>query len=154
MPATRGRPPKSTKVKERDGSFIHNPGRRPKNEPEPLEGTPDMPPSLRGDKGAQLAWTRVLGFLKQMKLDTLVDIELVELYALNHGKMLQAVKELKKEHDLPVWKKWHTQFDKACHAKMKLIPELGLSASSRTRLIARVEKDDDLLEEFLKASKN
>jgi P27 family predicted phage terminase small subunit len=153
----RGRKPTATAIKNAKGSFNRHPERRNHQEPQPKRSAPKQPASLKGDKVAQAMWRTTCKLLDDMNVLTVSDVHVIESYCLNESQMVTAQKDLK-ENGIGegarlsnAFRAWSQCMDR----RIKLMGELGLTPSARTRLVAVTEKEADPFLEFLNsASKN
>ena len=134
----RGRKPLATALKEQNGAFQKDPQRRNHQEPKPEAGRPDKPKDL--DHLASKIWDKACDELEALKVLTKADGAIVEHYARNASVMKQSQKD---GPDQSVT--WHKCMDR----HMKIMSEMGLTMSARTRL--KVATDEvDMFEEFMK----
>ena len=154
----RGPKPKATAVKERNGSFNVNPGRRNKKEPKVQAKAPTMPGAVKANQVAAKVWRRVVKHHREMGILGQTDSELLELYSMTYADYCH-YREIvnvdgcanEKGHQSPAYRALQQSMDRL----MRLIPEMGFSPSSRTQLVANTTNDEDLLDAFMKAgSKN
>lgn len=141
----RGRKPKATAVKERSGSLKKNPQRRNKNEPVPPAGIPPMPETISSDAVAKKQWGKVCDLLGKMGILSKSDVYLIESFCLAYSGHFQAL-ELVKSEGLIVNGKRHPaliELHKCRDQKIKLLAEMGLTPSSRTRLSATQEDETE-----------
>ena len=147
-----GRKPLPTAVKIQRGSFKNNPGRRNKAEPTPEVGIPKLPRILYGDKVAKAFWKATCETLHAMNVLTVADAAVIETYCLNESKLRAAIKDIEERGDIipvnrlnPSNRIWAQCMDR----RLKIQAELGLTPSSRTKLVANHPKETDILKEFL-----
>lgn len=136
----RGRKPKPTVLKLVQG----NPGRRPLNEAEPQPPT-NMPlaPAHLGEE-AKAEWDRLAGVLNEMGVLTEVDRAVLAAYCQAYGRWVEAETKLKETPTLlktpggyVQQSPWLSISNKQVEIMAKLMPELGLTPASRSRLVAQ-----------------
>ena len=160
MPAIkRGPKPKATAIKERNGSYKVNPGRRNKREPKVSTKSPTMPPTIKADQLAAKTWRRVVKHHREMGILGQTDSELLELYCTTYSdyrKYREAVNENGIGNATGArFSLEYKALQETTQRLMRLIPEMGFSPSSRSSMISATTDDQDLLEAFMKAgSKN
>ena len=133
----KGRKPKPTRMKALAG----NPGRRPLNSDEPEVFPSDLAPphDLRGL--ALKAWKKLAPLLARMKLFTDADRDALEMYCTAYGHWKDAEEKIR-EHGAVVkapsgyiQQSPYIGIAKQMREEMrKLLPEFGLTPSSRSRL--------------------
>jgi P27 family predicted phage terminase small subunit len=138
--AMRGRKPKPTALKLVQG----NPGRRPlnENEPAPPSTLPTCPAHLSDE--AKKEWERLARVLNEMGVLTEVDRAVMAAYCQAYGRWVEAETKLR---ETPLLLKtpagyvqqspWLSISHKQIEIMAKLMPELGLTPSSRSRLVAQ-----------------
>ncbi|GFP28036.1 phage terminase small subunit P27 family [Candidatus Hakubella thermalkaliphila] len=148
----RGRKPKPTKLKLIAG----NPGKRPinKNEPKPQPIRPYCPRFL--NREAKREWRRIVPELDRLGLLTRLDRAIVIGYCVWCGRWVEAEKLMMGQ--FPVGRDKRTQeiithpaysvAKEAMEQMRKLLPELGLTLSSRSRITVPQREDD--FDEFLR----
>lgn len=135
----RGRKPKPTKLKELAG----NPGKRPLNKGEPQPPTPDRAPyaprhlNVDGKK----EWRRVVGLLMGLGLYTELDHAALAMYCQAYGRWVQAERMLAKQELILTGAEGGMYQNPMLHVAnkawdqvRKILPEFGLTPSSRSRL--------------------
>jgi P27 family predicted phage terminase small subunit len=141
-----GRPPKPTAVKIAEG----NPGHRPLNtrEPKPEVGAPPRPKDL--SKVARKEWDRIVRLLKPTGVLARTDLAVLEMYCESYADFKDALKWVRKLGPLVKAKNGTIQHNPAigiCNTAKKITgrfaSELGLTPSSRARLIVPGQGDDD-----------
>ena len=154
----RGRPRLSTKQKELTGAAAKNPQRLNPNEPQPPTGAPLKPVHL-DDLGSE-AWDRLLVIFEQMGMLNAADGSLMEAYCVNYSgyrKSLVKVEEmgqaLEVETDRGIEFRrnpFSVELHKYMDRMTKLLAEMGLTPSSRSRVVATPKQEDDPFAEWLK----
>ena len=144
-------------AKELRGTLAKNPSRRNPAEPQPTIGRPDKPQSLSDDAVASNMWDGICDMLDAMKLLTVADGHLISTICQNESMLRLAAKSIRTigtmiEANDGTFKKnpdcveWHKCMDR----RLKLLAELGLTPSARSRLSALVEEEvSDPFTEFM-----
>jgi P27 family predicted phage terminase small subunit len=127
-----------------------NPGNRPLNpdEPKPNSLTNDPPEHL--SPGAKKYWKETIKLLEGAGILSELDADVLSLYSETKLKWVHAMKQIKKNgyvvnapSGFPVQSPWVQIANKSYDQLMKILPELGFSPSSRSRLkIEKVPIDD------------
>ena len=146
----RGRKPKPTVLKK----LLGNPGRRPLNEqePKPPVGAPERPRWLSPE--AKRYWNLLVAKLVKVGILADVDIGILANHCTALEDLAKARRALKKKGhvvDTPFGPKknpWVTIGEKARDQVVKSAAELGLSASSRSRIKVEPPKPEDPFKEF------
>ena len=152
----RGRKPLPTAVKEASGAFKKDPARRNENEPQSKAGIPPMPESLYGDEVAIRCWESVCRTLDDMGVMTLADVSVMELYCITYSQWRFLAEFVKGGNCSTITKNGTStspeanQVHKYSATLMKLMAELGLTPSSRSRIHAVAKEEDDPFTDFLK----
>lgn len=145
----------ATAVKERNGSFIVNPGRRNKREPTPKAGKPRMPVNVSQRPAAKKYWNRIVKTLEEMDVLNQSDSFVIEQIALAYAGQMESLQVIEQEGKLiNDGKRQHPlliEYHKHQAAVNKLLPELGLTGASRSKLHVNATYEPDLLQEFLEA---
>lgn len=137
----RGRKPKPTALKLVEG----NPGRRPINgrEPKPPSTRPTCPAHL--SPTAKAEWKRVAGALNRIGLLTQIDRTVLATYCQAYGRWVEAERRLAETPPLlktPAGyvqvSPWVTISNKQVELMTRLMAELGLTPSARSRLAIQV----------------
>ncbi len=137
----RGRKPKPTALKLIEG----NPGKRPINgrEPKPPSGVPTCPSHLSASAKAE--WKRLARTLNDIGLLTQIDRTVLAAYCQAYGRWVEAERRLAETP--PILKTpagyvqispWITISNKQVELMTRLMAELGLSPTSRSRLSVQV----------------
>lgn len=153
---TRGRKPKATAIKEREGAFKKNPNRRPTNEPTVSYKRPSAPPNVTADKVAHKKWKHICGLLEEMGIMSTADQELVEALCLNYSRITELEARLRKQGPSVVKVSGDVarnpdlvSLNQERSLQLKMLAELGLTPSSRSRIVAKPEQTTDPLLEML-----
>lgn len=146
----KGRKPKPTVMKKLAG----NPGKRPLNQNEPQPPVPDKVPRAPRflNRYAKREWYRMLKILLPIGLYTEVDLAALAMYCQAFGRWVIAELKVQEQGLIRETDKgyeyksvWRSEADKAMEQMRKLLPEFGLTPSSRARLsITRPEEPDEL----------
>lgn len=153
----RGRKPKPTAVKEREGAFVKDPQRRNKREPKPRPGAPPVPPHVKVDPVATEEWANLCEWLDDMKILAQADRTLMAHYCTTYSEYLKHYKHVAKHGvSVPTAAGGVTtspeahQYNKLADRLIKLCAELGLTPSARSRIsVAEPSKEDDPMEAIL-----
>ena len=150
----RGRKPTPTAIKEARGSYINHPERRTPDEPAPTSGAPDKPEVVKQDKFASVFWDQTCKLLDDMGVLTHADLQVLQLYCENESLLEQCrtqleVMDWQGSKRSPGLMQWNACIDR----KMKLMAELGLTPSSRTKLRVVKPAEADPFLEFLEMAK-
>jgi P27 family predicted phage terminase small subunit len=138
----RGRKPKPTALKLVDG----NPGRRPirGSEPKPPATRPTCPAHL--SPTAKAEWKRLAGALSEIGLLTQIDRTVLAAYCQAYGRWVEAERRLAETPPLlktPAGyvqvSPWVTISNKQVELMTRLMAELGLTPSARSRLAITVQ---------------
>ncbi len=122
----KGRKPKPRSLKIANGSAEHDPQRMNRNEPQPPSGAPPKP-AFSSDVASR-AWDDCVRWLADSQTLTTVEAGLIESYANNYADH---------ERLREVWLETGNYSPGYRHAKdmnLKLLAEMGLTPSSRTRV--------------------
>ena len=148
----RGRKPKPTKLKILDGSAAKNPNRVNQFEPEPAEGSPRMPTGF--DDHAKRAWKELTTQLSQMRVLTHADKSILELYAATYSRYRECLKHVEENGsgltDIDeygnvkvVRNPFSTELHKHRDALIKILSEVGMTPTARTKLQVAPKEDDN-----------
>jgi P27 family predicted phage terminase small subunit len=152
----RGRKPKATAIKEAEGAFVKDPQRRNHQEPKLPMKAPRRPESLKGDKVAQSMWRWLVKNLSEMRVITEADQQLMESYCLTYSRIMEDEFALRKEGNVIETERGPKRNPRAINlvsnrsAQLKMLAELGLTPSARTRLKATPEEETDVFAELMK----
>ena len=153
-----GRKPHSTAQKVANGSALINPGRINRNEPKAPEGSPDRPEHF--DAVAIAAWERLVFLFDQMGMLNQADGDLMAAYADNESAYMSALLAVREtgqvltKDDGKLLRNPHSvELHKYRDAKLKMLAEMGLTPSSRSRVAVSPQAKEDPFEEWLKANR-
>jgi P27 family predicted phage terminase small subunit len=145
----RGRKPKPTVLKLLDG----NPGKRRLNDREPTApgGIPEPPDWL--DDGARSEWFVITKLLHDMGILSLADHATAEAYCTLYSRWVQSEAQVRKSgtvvkspNGYPMMSPYLIVANQALEGMRKLLVELGLTPSSRSRI--RVPGSGEAMDEF------
>lgn len=156
----RGRKPKPTAVKEASGALRKNPQRRNRREPKPPAGAPPMPSIVAADPAAKTEWMELCGWLADMGTLAKADRSLMAIYCTTFSEWVKYMEHVR-EHGVCVATanggvttapEAH-QYNKLSDRMLKLLTELGLTPSARSRIRTPEQNDEEdpfqnLLERF------
>lgn len=135
---SRGRKPKPTAIKQRDG----NPGKRPLNECEPIPplGIPTCPEFL--DESARAEWHRCVAILQEMGILTTADRAALAAYCVAYGRWVDAEEQVRKfgpivkspDKGFPMQSPYLSIANHALETMRRLMVEFGMTPSSRSRI--------------------
>ena len=155
-----GRKAKSSAVAERDGTYKKDPQRRNLNEPKPKRGIPPKPMTVELCPIASAQWDWICGQLDSMGVLTVSDLLVVEALAVAYGNFRQSWEQMREEGMTiqgvrgpvrnPIMLDYHKYQDRI----VKLLAELGLTPSSRSRLVSTNGQEDDPFLDFLNLAKS
>jgi P27 family predicted phage terminase small subunit len=145
-----GRKRLSSAVHEQSGAYAKNPQRKNHNEPKPPPGWPDMPDIVRADQKAAECWFRICKTLDDMRVLTKAEQDLIACYCLDYSQFCWLWEQCKEGNVATVdgnGKSMVTpassQIHKYADRLLKRQAELGLTPSSRTRLHAPKQDEQD-----------
>ena len=147
----KGRPRKPTAEKEATGAFKKNPQRRPVDEPSPERGRPDVPDSVAGDAIALATWNEACDILDRMEVLTLEHSKVIEQYATTVSQWRKYYDHIV-EHGVSaisgkgaiITSPEAHQYNKLADRILKILPELGFTPASRSKLKAiKVDKEEN-----------
>lgn len=133
----RGRKPRATEVNEANGSYDKNPSRRPQNMIKADVRVPSAPEIVLIDPVALGVWTQTVDVLKDCNILSKTDEHLLTTYCVTYAEWLKVAKRIARDgHEDANGK---TSPDSVAFFKLsaqhsKLMAELGLTPSARTRL--------------------
>lgn len=145
----RGRKPVATAIHEASGAYEKNPQRKREHEPILPLGAPEMPPMVKENAKASEHWLWCCGQLAEMRVLTKADMALLTVHCLDWSQLCWLWEQVKegnvsyKDADgnvkpLPA----ATVIARTVERIMKQLPEFGLTASARSRLVAPKKPDD------------
>ena len=152
----RGRKPLPTALKDASGAHDKNPQRRNASEPALAKGIPPIPESIAEDAIASKCWVSVCGTLHEMGILTLADASVMELYCVTYSQWRWLSEVVKDGNCSIATEKGVTtlpeanQVHKYAATLIRLMAELGLTPSSRSRIHAAPKEEDDPFTDFLK----
>lgn len=134
----RGRKPKPTAIRQRDG----NPGKRPLNDSEPIPAAGQVTCPEFLDPEAREEWERIIVILMEMGLLTRADRTALAAYCVAYGRWVRAEALVRKfgevvkspEKGFPMKSPYLCVADQALDTMRKLMTEFGLTPSSRSRI--------------------
>ena len=139
------------------GAFNKNPQRRNTAEPKPSTDRPTRPKHLTGHAGKE--WSRVTKILADMRLLTKSDCALLEVYCHTFGQWRDDCDKVKKYGSVLLHKAdgktraqrspWDISRERNASLVIRMLTELGLTPSSRSRVIANSDEDDDPFTRYL-----
>ena len=141
--------PYASAVARRNGAYIKDPQRENKNEPVPPKGAPKIPDLVRNDKAALNKWKETVRLLSQMQVLSKADISLLETFCVNYSHyvaLLARVEELgfAFEDDKGNIRRnpFASDLSRVTDRHVKLLAEMGLTPSSRTK-VGKIQKEDE-----------
>jgi P27 family predicted phage terminase small subunit len=144
----RGRKPLSQEAKEASGSFEKHPERRNHAAPRVVYGIPTVPSTIEADPIAKAKWDHLCLQLHRAGILATIDSDLVESYCVTYSLYRKALASVQAEGATVTKGNGDVMRNPACielsgcMARMaKLMTELGLTPSARSRIIA-APKDD------------
>ena len=152
----RGRKPLPTAVKDASGEHKNHPSRRNNSEPVAAKGIPPIPESIAADSVASRCWQSVCGTLNDMGILTIADASVMELYCVTYSQWRWLSNVVKDGNCSIATEKGVTtlpeanQVHKYSATLLRLMAELGLTPSSRSRIHATPKEEDDPFTDFLK----
>jgi P27 family predicted phage terminase small subunit len=156
----KGRKPLPTAIKEATGALKHDPQRRNNAEPTTKRGYPACPATIAVDEVAKQCWNETCELLDEMGILTTSDKRVLHVYCVTYSEWLflsEYVKNgnvrLANDRGNETTSPEAGQVHKYADRLLKLLAELGLTPSSRSRLHVE-KKEDDPFADFMKASMN
>lgn len=153
----RGRKPLPTAMKDASGAHEKNPQRRNSTEPVAQRGIPPIPESIADDEVASKCWQSVCATLNEMGILTIADASVMELYCVTYSQwrcLANVVKDGNCSTFTPsggvTTLPEANQVHKYAGTLLRLMAELGLTPSSRSRIHATPKEEDDPFTDFLK----
>jgi P27 family predicted phage terminase small subunit len=152
----RGRKPLATAVKEASGAFDKDPQRRNHNEPQAKRGWPIPPQHVLQDAIAKECWDNVCETLNELGILTTADQSVMSIYCSTYSQWLWLAEAVKDGNCSTVNDKGFimvlpeaNQVHKYADRLIRLMSELGLTPSSRSRLHVSKPKEEDPFNEWL-----
>jgi P27 family predicted phage terminase small subunit len=152
----KGRKPIATAIKEASGAFAKDPQRRNKSEPEAKRGWPNAPDHVKSDAVAFECWMNVCTTLDELAILTTADQCLMALYCSTYSQWLWLAETVKDGNcrDINVQGNATTtpeaqQVHKYADRLLKMMSELGLTPSSRSRLHVKKDEETDPFQDWL-----
>jgi len=146
----RGRKPRAIEVQEASGAFVKDPQRRPSSIVKADKEAPRMPKVIANDKVASEVWDETCEVLRESGILSKTDTHLLTHYVLTYAEWVKCAEHIQKhghEDDTGKTSPQSTAYFKLAAQHTKLLPELGLSPSSRARLsvagVADEKKEDE-----------
>lgn len=146
----RGRKPRAVEVQEASGAFRNDPQRRPNSVIKADRSVPSMPKVIKNDAIAKQVWEETCDVLRDSGILSRTDTHLLTHYVLTYAEWVKCAEHIQKhghEDDSGKTSPQSTAYFKLALQHTKLLPELGLSPSSRARLsvagVADENKDDE-----------
>ena len=140
----KGRKPKPTEIKRREGAYVHDPQREPVNEPEAPPGWPPVPTHLSPE--ALTFWNEACRRMEELNTLSPVYGPTLEAYAHTYARWREAERLLSAGILIPVEAKEGrpgfivnpvaNQAHKFRDALLRYESELGLTPSSKSRVSA------------------
>ena len=143
----RGRKPKPTAIRRRDG----NPGKRGYNPDEPVVpvGEIDCPPHLL--PAARVEWDRLCGLLQEMGVVTQVDRAALAAYCQSYARWAEAEEKLRETPPMVKTPSgyiqqnpWLAVANKQLELMGRFMAELGITPVSRSRVAALQRQKTDM----------
>jgi P27 family predicted phage terminase small subunit len=146
----RGRKPLATATKEASGAFRKNPQRRNASEPTVQRGWPAKPETVETDDIASAQWDELCGTLDDMGILTVSDKSLLAMYCQTYAEYIRLHRHIRENGCVLVNVQGNettspqaSQVHKYADRLIKLMAEMGLTPSSRSRIVAPKKDDDD-----------
>jgi P27 family predicted phage terminase small subunit len=161
-----GRPRKATEVLREQGAYKSNPRRENKQEPKPNKIAPDKPATVEDDPIASQKWDSLCILLEQCGLLADTDSDLMELFCITFSQYRRLLKQINTtgftivtrdpQTNNPVVKRNPIMIEYRNIADLlrRLIPEFGLSPSSRSRLVSTRKEEKSEFQKWLERGKD
>jgi P27 family predicted phage terminase small subunit len=152
-----GRKPIPTARKIASGAAAKDPKRINRREPKPLEGAPKRPTHF--DRVASAMWRRLVSLFDEMGMLNQADGDMMAAYCDNESAYRQALLAVRKTGQVlgsgtKLTRNPHSvELHKYADRKLKMLAEMGLTPSSRTKVMANPKAEDDPFAEWLKANR-
>jgi len=157
----RGRKPLPTATKEATGAFVKDPQRRNTQEPKPIAGRPTCPEHIASDAIAKACWIATCDTLEAMSILTQADQSVLALYCSTYAQWRWLAEYVKEGNVREISEKGGVttspeaqQVHKYADRLVKLMAELGLTPSARSRIRVVGDEPQDAFTEWLKGSVN
>ena len=150
----------ATAIKEANGAFVKNPQRRNNHEPKLACKAPRASKLVTDSKDAHRMWKWCCKVMNEMRILTEVEQQLIETYSLIYAELVENIRLLREEGSVIETAKGITRNPRAAHVRslrdqqIKLLPEMGLTPSSRTRLHAAPDEEQDIFAQLMEQRKN
>ena len=152
----RGRKPLASAIKEASGAHAKNPNRRNPDEPEAKRGWPAAPEHVQLDAVAMECWTNVCTTLDELEILTVADQSLLALYCSTYSQWMWLAEAVRDGNcsmrdgkgalkSSPEAQHVHKYADRL----LKMMSELGLTPSARSRLHVKKDEKTDPFTEWL-----
>lgn len=153
----KGRKALPTAIKEASGALKKDPQRRNQSEPHSEKGIPPIPESIASDAVASNCWQSVCKTLNDMGILTIADASVMELYCVTYSQWRWLSEVVRDGNCMTlnanggvITKPEANQVHKYSATLLRLMAELGLTPSSRSRIHAEPKEEDDPFTDFLK----
>lgn len=152
-----GRKPKASAILEAEGAYRKNPQRRNKNEPRAERGYPEKPPVVESCELASEQWDELCKTLDELGILTVADKSLLAMYCQTYAEYIKLHRHIA-EHGCKVFNDKGNasqspeaiQIHRYADRLIKLMSEMGLTPSSRTRIVApKKEEEENPMSELL-----
>jgi len=157
----RGRKPQATATKKLKGSFDRHPERRNHHEPKLESARPVKTELIAGNQKLSEYWDSFCDELESMGVLTTADRWILEQVCITYADIADAHRIREKDGKLVAGAKGgevkhpvSVDYHKSKDAFHKLLAELGLTPSARTRLVAAPKEENDPFMDFLNKRKN
>ena len=148
----KGRKPRAIEVQEASGAFVKDPQRRTKSIVKADAKAPAMPKVIANDKVAREGGIETCEVLKESGILSKTDTHLLTHYVLTYAEWVKCAEHIQKhghEDESGKTSPQSTAYFKLAAQHTKLLPELGLSPSSRARLSVAGVADEPEEEESM-----
>lgn len=153
----RGRKPKATAVKEAEGSFTRHPERRNHLEPVVKVERPEPSENIKSDPASLAAFNHVVDCLVEMRVAASVDRDLIEAYAAVYVELWENVLAMRQEGQVVDGARGGMVRNPRAvivgtlrNQQVKMLAEMGLTPSSRSRLKAAPDDSEDIFAQLMK----
>ena len=156
----KGPRPKSTATRKLTGEGKTHPERINKNEPVAPSGAPDMPEHL--DAIGADKWRHLMWLFEEMGMLNKADGDLIEAYCVTYSGFRKALESVNRTGQVLILKSdegksvearrnpFSVELHKYMDRMAKLLAEMGLTPSSRSRVVATPKQEDDPFAEWMK----